>query len=672
MSKNLCFKPTRFNRIFHSPHHFPWFRKTLVWLGCVALCTLFLSGSAAYMQSDPGGNLTPVETWKIKNIGIGPNAGNDNEKAVRLMPNVIRLDNGTFRMYFSKSLGPGKDDIRYADSLDAATWTVKGVILSGSSNPTDRTYIFGGPSVVRLDDGQFRMYYRTSDQVPQGAAPHHHIRSAISKDGVTFTEEPGIRIDVSPFDTSSPFMLAGHGSFYRTADGGFGGIFSGNLKDSRDPSDLFLTTSKDGLTWGNFKKLYPGFHDPTVVKKGNQYYLYAMYLHFYHARGISSDGVNWPTQLDKIILADQNGTDLTASRAGVGDLGAGVGPNGQIRLYTNYGNPSENIAQFDLDSAMAAAPTVSVTSPNGGERFEAGASLAAAWRSSSDKGIASHKIDLSTDGGTTFSRSLADGLPGTASSFTVRLPAEVTATRARLRVTATDASGLTGSDQSDTDFSITTPTQTDMPPTVVVKSPNGGESVAQGGTLQVNWNSTDDRGLSSHTVDLSVDGGATFQTSLVAGLPGNTTSFEAKLPANLVTATGRIRVTATDTSGKTGSDTSDGDFRVVAVDKTAPTVRVLSPNGGEKVVTNSSLTIRWEAADEGGLASHDLLLSTDGGTTFPVVLASGLSGADRSFTIVLPANQAKSKNARVRVVARDRAGNLGQDDSDGSFIIKRQ
>ncbi|MEW6731256.1 MAG: PQQ-dependent sugar dehydrogenase [Acidobacteriota bacterium] len=107
-------------------------------------------------------------------------------------------------------------------------------------------------------------------------------------------------------------------------------------------------------------------------------------------------------------------------------------------------------------------------------------------------------------------------------------------------------------------------------------------------------------------------------------------------------------------------------------DTIPPTVRVVSPNGGEKVKAGSMLTISWQSSDNAAIASHDVLLSTDNGATFPIELAKGLSGTAQSFVFAVPSNQKKVKAARIRIVATDLTGNRGQDDSDAKFLIKRK
>lgn len=97
-----------------------------------------------------------------------------------------------------------------------------------------------------------------------------------------------------------------------------------------------------------------------------------------------------------------------------------------------------------------------------------------------------------------------------------------------------------------------------------------------------------------------------------------------------------------------------------------PTAYLKNLNGGESLNPGDNVTINWISDDNGGVVNVDLLLSTDGGATFPTVIASGTAD-DGSYTWNVP--DVFTTQARVRVVARDGLGNTGFDDSDGDFTI---
>ncbi|HNC46703.1 MAG TPA: hypothetical protein PLU80_21210, partial [Acidobacteriota bacterium] len=162
---------------------------------------------------------------------------------------------------------------------------------------------------------------------------------------------------------------------------------------------------------------------------------------------------------------------------------------------------------------------------------------------------------------------------------------------------------------------------------------------------------------------------------IVTGLPGNAQSFLWEFNGRESASDSiRIRVIAFDEAENRGTDMSDAPLTLVTptIDTTPPTVRVVVPNGGEKLKAGTTTTIRWESADNQGINRHDVLLSTDGGASFPTTLASGLPGTAQTFDFVIPTTQGKSKTARIQVRATDDAGNSAFDTSDASFRIKKR
>ena len=101
-----------------------------------------------------------------------------------------------------------------------------------------------------------------------------------------------------------------------------------------------------------------------------------------------------------------------------------------------------------------------------------------------------------------------------------------------------------------------------------------------------------------------------------------------------------------------------------------PTARVVSPNGREKFKAGTTINISWEAADDRQVLHQALYLSTDGGATFPVIVAPDVDATARAFSYTIPATL-KTKTARIKVVAVDPDGNEAADASDANFKIKK-
>jgi len=110
-------------------------------------------------------------------------------------------------------------------------------------------------------------------------------------------------------------------------------------------------------------------------------------------------------------------------------------------------------------------------------------------------------------------------------------------------------------------------------------------------------------------------------------------------------------------------------WMVPAWDRQPPEVDLITPNGGEIWWAGEDVDIRWNAADNVGVESVDLLLSRDGGASFPEMLAEAIPpGGAFAWTV----QGAPSADCVVRIIARDLAGHAGEDVSDARFMIVNQ
>jgi len=97
-------------------------------------------------------------------------------------------------------------------------------------------------------------------------------------------------------------------------------------------------------------------------------------------------------------------------------------------------------------------------------------------------------------------------------------------------------------------------------PTAHVLTPNGGESYQPGDQVLVEWLSDDDKQAVSATLQLSLDGGVTWPTTIASGQAA-TGSYNWTVPA-VQSANAQLRVVITDSDGFQGSDVSNGDFNI--------------------------------------------------------------------------------------------------------------
>lgn len=183
------------------------------------------------------------------------------------------------------------------------------------------------------------------------------------------------------------------------------------------------------------------------------------------------------------------------------------------------------------------------------------------------------------------------------------------------------------------------------------------------------------------------DGTSTPELSHMAYSNGIALFTTVSVLSNKVSDSG-VYLTKDDGTGKGGAPTkiftapksSDGNFAFATlvtnvpgnVDNTPPMVKVVSPNGGEMVQGGTPLNITFTSSDDTAVMSHDIALSTDGGNSFGINVATGLAGNVQSFTFNVPGGL-NTTMARIRVTARDAAGNSASATSAGNFtIIKAQ
>jgi hypothetical protein len=267
-------------------------------------------------------------------------------------------------------------------------------------------------------------------------------------------------------------------------------------------------------------------------------------------------------------------------------------------------------------------PTVTVTSPNGGESWGVGSSQTVTWTSTNLSGNV--RIDLSTDGGATFPTIVAASTSNDgAEPWTVPAPATGAA---RIRIMS--VADATVRDSSNANFTV-------IQPTVTVASPNGGESWLVGTSQTLTWSSTN---LSSNVrIDLSTDGGATFPTTIAASTAND--GAEAWTVPAAPTAAARIRIMSV--ADATVRDSSNANFNIIQ-----PSITVTSPNGGESWPLGSAQTITWTSSNLSGNVTIEL--STDGGATFPTMIAANTANdGSEPWTVA----GAPCATARIRITS---------------------
>ncbi|MBI4469432.1 MAG: hypothetical protein HY650_08945 [Acidobacteria bacterium] len=229
------------------------------------------------------------------------------------------------------------------------------------------------------------------------------------------------------------------------------------------------------------------------------------------------------------------------------------------------------------------------------------------------------------------------------------------------------ASGNAANNDGDRtkDFIYTT-NQTVSPPSlpdVRLIIPNGGEMAGTGEIFQIRWEASENAtGFNL----LLAQGGGTLPTLVAAGLPASARSFDWRVPSNLVVPAARITVVAFTNAGSNADD-SDRTFSIV--DRTPPQVKLILPRDGAVAVAGGRIRIQWMASDNIGISAQDLSLSTDDGMSF-TPLAGGLGTSARAFEWTTPRDLITAQ-AKIRIIARDQAGNVATAANESPFILKK-
>jgi hypothetical protein len=138
-------------------------------------------------------------------------------------------------------------------------------------------------------------------------------------------------------------------------------------------------------------------------------------------------------------------------------------------------------------------------------------------------------------------------------------------------------------------------TRDPLAPQVEVLSPNGGEVLEYGTDHEIRWGASDNARVTSITILLSTDSGASFPDTISKDEP-NDSSYMWTLP-DVDSKTARMKVIAYDGALNEGFDLSDGDFTLwgstSGVDQVEPAGRpdevALGLSGGSPVGLNATV-----------------------------------------------------------------------------------
>jgi len=185
-------------------------------------------------------------------------------------------------------------------------------------------------------------------------------------------------------------------------------------------------------------------------------------------------------------------TDFNLERGKSYDLTAVVDPNNEFEESNELNNTFISQLQVPIETKF-----ITVTSPNGGEKWVVGNTYDITWRSSGIEKVNIYLEDTSVMATIPcapgekcappyLESTIATGIPASSGKYSWTIPSNQTPKSTyRIRIADTNYSTTRIYDDSDSDFSIVSPTEK----SITVTSPNGGEKWVRGKTYDITWNS---------------------------------------------------------------------------------------------------------------------------------------------------------------------------------------
>jgi hypothetical protein len=278
-----------------------------------------------------------------------------------------------------------------------------------------------------------------------------------------------------------------------------------------------------------------------------------------------------------------------------------------------------------------------VKSPNGGENWYIGKIDTIMW---TNDYVNNAKLEYTTNNGTGWT-TIISSTPASSGSY----PWTVLNTPSnQCEVRISDVSNSSISDTSDNTFTIS------EQPSISVTSPIAGSVWVVGTQQTVKWSTINVAG--NVNIKLSTNGGYTFPIQLTGNTPND--SSEVITIPNDTSSNCRVLVESNNSTSVFG--TNNGNFTIAI-----PSIKVTSPNGGEKCDTGTVYQITWESKY---VAIVKIEYSINNGVSWVNIDSSYTSPGIFNWKVPnTPSEQCKIKIS-------DTSNGSWYDESDSLFIIR--
>lgn len=373
---------------------------------------------------------------------------------------------------------------------------------------------------------------------------------------------------------------------------------------------LTLTSPNGGESWGMGTTQYIYWNSAGVSTVNLEYTL--------------NNGVSWT-----VITSSTN----AANGYYAWSVPSSPSSNCRVRVTDN-----DNSSRSDMSNNVFTipAPSVTLTSPNGGETWGVATSHNIYWSAQS---VSNVKLEYTTNGGTNWTTIVSS--TAASSGYYQWLIPNVPSVNCKVRISEVGNAQLT--DESNNVFTI-------VAPIITITSPNGAENWMATTTHNITWSST----AATSYVKIEYTTNGTNWNTIVANTY-NSGSYSWVIP-NISSQNCKIRVT--DVNNATVSDMSDAAFTITVA---TPSITVTSPNGGESWSVGSQHNIYWTSV---AINNVKIEYSINNGTSWNTVVAS--TAASNGYFIWTVPNT-PSINCRIKVTDATNAATY--DVSNASFII---
>jgi len=342
-----------------------------------------------------------------------------------------------------------------------------------------------------------------------------------------------------------------------------------------------------------------------------------------------NNGVSWT------YLANTSSSSYTWSQ--VSDVGTSNNCLIKVQDYNNSSIKDSSDAVFTL----LLNDDIIVSSPNGGEQWQAGSTQTISWVSAATS--TRFNVQYSINNGSTWSTL-------TSSTYNKTLNWQIPNTpSANCLVKVTDYDNTCIKDISNGLFQITQGTPS-------VTYPNGGESFYYGSSYNITW--TSEYFYSNYvSLSYSIDSGFTWQS--IAWVTNNSGSYTWNVPNSY---SNNCLIKVSEYNNPQNYDISNAVFSI------KPGLIVTSPNGDngfEEWRVCTQTTIKWTSG--GGSGSYKIEYSVNNGQSWVTIVSSySSSGSTNTYNWTIP--NTPSTQCLIRIT--DNSYPLKTDISDATFSIK--